>query len=134
MQPSQDQVQVRVEINLTGVERSHPAYELAVQEFTGNVNEAPELGYDISRRTGVGSKGSVEELFVWLGAGGAAVLTTLIRNWVKRDRDRSVIVEIDDGKKFKISVSGENISLAGLQNAIETAVSARESDKKKRRK
>jgi hypothetical protein len=130
----EDTLPVRVEIGLAGLERGHPATQLAAEEFWYDVGAEPTLTVEDTGGPLTGTKGVEQVLTVVLTSPVAMYsLVKIVKLWLGRDRDRSVSVSFDspEGAASTVTVDGEKISIDLLEKALHEALGAMESNKTK---
>jgi hypothetical protein len=125
-------IDIEVRLEVSGLDHENPAFELATQEFVSDARETPELDVSERRRsasdegvaTPVTKGGILQELVLIASApSSAATVVSLCRLWLKRDRHRSISLNIKrPGKKpVAVEASGDNVSLGTLEKVIESA-------------
>lgn len=114
-----------IAIDLPGVDPGHPAFQACRAELIDDLRTVPSLQ---ARERDVpsdgGSKGPLTELVVSVSAsGGIAAVVKIVRIWLARDRKRSLKITVQTTAHVtKYDISGENISIETLRDALEAAV------------
>jgi hypothetical protein len=126
-------VDIGVGLDVAGLDRDHPSFELATQEFISDARETPELevseqkksASDADAATPGTKSGIVQELILIASApSSAAAVVSLVKLWLRRDRHRSISLEIRPSGKAPVTVqaSGDNISLETLEKVVESSL------------
>ena len=112
---------------LTGVSQGHPAYEQAIAELMDATAEVPSVTtrFEGSTDSAAGTKGAAQDIAVVLSTPGSiAALVACWRLWLKRDRDRSIDVTIEEAgaPATRVHVSGSSISMTAIELALTEAL------------
>jgi hypothetical protein len=117
--------EIAIDVGIRGVDPAHPAVQWARVEIYQDFRRVPGLRVEERDLRGEGSfKGWETELIAALTATGTITgFVNVLKLWLGRDQRRSLKVTvrtIDEEKVYEIS--GENISVDALRDAIEAAV------------
>ena len=121
------EVIAKISVSVTGLDQNHQVVELAHDELVDDLRDSPDLTVQSVGAPRPGSKGWAEDTAVLIGSlGGGATLVKLVKLWLGRDKKRSVKVSIKRPTKppIVIEATGENMSIDGLNSAIEQALNA----------
>lgn len=121
----QQGTELRVQLEVAGVDRNHPLTEQAYEEFTEDVDSL--VGVTVEERAvpAVGQKGWLTDLALVPGTPSAAwAVFRLIKLWLERDQKRSVEVTVvrPGVDPYIVRASGEKVSLDLLEQSVKAAV------------
>ena len=130
-----NRIELAVTLGLSHLARGHRAEEAAVADFLSDVREI--AGVSVRQRDVMGEsgKGALQDVILALsGPGAAAGIVQVVRLWLNRDRNRSIVVRMQkpDEQPLEIRASGNNVSLESLQNAILASLEANKAESEER--
>lgn len=133
--PMAEQVKLQVVPSMEGLDKGHPASEMAISEFNAHLHELSSIKIE-ERDAEVawpGSKGALEHLTLDPeGAAAAWAVVRMAKLYLSRDRRRSLTVTIDrpGHEPQTITASGDSVSVGALERAIHDAFGADAEDSK----
>jgi hypothetical protein len=117
--------EVGINVGIRGVDPAHSAVQGAWAEIRQDLRNVPGLYVEERDLRGEGSfKGWETELIAGLTTTGTITgLVNVLKLWLGRDQRRSVKVTMrTTGKETVYDISGENISVDALRDALKAAV------------
>lgn len=117
--------EIAIDVGIRGVDPAHPAVQRAQGEIRQDFRRVPGLRVEERDLRGQGPfKGWETELIAALTATGTITgFVNVLKLWLGRDQRRSLKVTVRAiGEEKVYEISGENISVHALRDAIEAAV------------
>lgn len=117
--------EVAIDVGIRGVDPAHAAVQGAWAEIRQDLRHIPGLHVEERGLQGEGAfKGWETEVIAALTATGTITgFVNVLKLWLGRDRRRSIKVTVRSvGEETIYEVSGENISVDALRDALEASV------------
>jgi hypothetical protein len=127
----QQKTELRVQLEVTGIDPNHPLAEQAYEEFVGDADSLAGVTIDERTSPTARQKGALSELVLIPGAPSVAwSVVTLVKLWLQRDQKRSVEVTVVRPGQDLLTVraSGEKISVDLLEQSLKAALQGEGSD------